>query len=323
MAESFKILRELVANQIEPRSWGKGTTTSAGTTTTVVSTDFSMTGGDGRSIDGGWTYFTSGALLGQCRPHQPGALAVSTGTITVGNPYTGTTPSGATFETHLRYPVKRCPGTPLVAGYLEMLNDAAARLWYPDDISVSGVTGQTEYSLASLISTYPWLEDTDRILDVLDPEGTDGIRHSTAQRWEIHDDAETPVLILSGGYRAGDTFYLHVARPVWSRVKISGTWTDVTPSSLNSGQLGLAADSDEIHAKRRDVLALAITESMNHLGMKQPSMEKDEWERRRLYWAEVARQCKFRRLPRRVNRQIQGMKPVGLGGGLMGSGSGW
>lgn len=323
MSESFKTLRELVANQIEPRSWGKGTTTSAGTTETIVSTDFIMTGGNTRDLDGGWSYFTSGALLGQCRPIRVGGLDISTGTQTVANPYTASTPSAATFETHLRYPVKRCPGTPWVAGYLEMLNDAAARLWFPNDIAVSGVSGQAEYALSTLIATYPWLDDTDRILDVLDPEGNDGVRHSTGQVWTIHDDAESPVLVLNGGYRTGETFYLHVARPVWSRVKISGVWTDVTPSALNSGQLGLAADSDEIHVRRKDALALAITESMNHLGMKQPSLEKAEWESRRLYWAEVARQCKFRRLPKRGQRQVQAMKPVGLGGGLMGSRGHW
>lgn len=323
MSESFLTFRRLIANQIEPRSWGVGTTTSAGTTTTIISTDFSMGRGDSSGLEGGWSYFTSGTLLGQCRPHQKAGLDISTGTITVGNAYSGTTPSGATFEVHLRYPVKKCPGTPMTAGYLEMVNDAAARLWFEDDLSVSGITGQTQYDLLTLLGTsYPWIAETNRILDVLDPVGSDGVRNSTSQVWSINEDAERPELVLTSPYKTGDTFFLHVARPVWSRVKIAGVWTDVTPAALNSGQLGVAADSDEIHATRRDILALAITESMNALAMKQPTVEKSEWEAMRRYWATVASQCKFRRLPRRQKTR-QGMKAVGLGGGLMASGRVW
>jgi len=320
MSVSFKVARRRLADIIEPRSWGTGTTTSAGTTTTVVSTDFKMVSGDTRGLDAGWVYFGTGTLAGQCRPIQIGGLDIDTGTITVANPFTTTTPDATEFEVHLRYPVKRCPGTPTVAGYLEIFNDAMTRLWGWDDLTVVSVDNQTEYPIP--ITTYPFLEETERVIDVLDPEGTDGVRHSTSQTWSIHDDAELPVIVLSDGYSAATTpWYLRVARPSWTRIKVAGvTWTEVTQAALNVGQAGFAIDTDETHARMRDLLAMGITESMNHLGMKQPSMEANEWEARRLYWANVAGQCKFRRLPRR-NISRQGMKPVMVGGGIMGRGS--
>jgi hypothetical protein len=144
------------------------------------------------------------------------------------------------------------------------------------------------------------------------------MKTSTRQLWRVDDDAEAPALYLTSPYATAlGSFYLRVARPAWTRIKISGVWTDVTPSALNSGQYGFAAESDETHARRRDVVAMAIAESMNHLGLAQPAYQADEWERRRKYWATVAATCKFRRLPRRTGGKPL-LRAVAIGGGLMG-----
>ncbi len=321
MPISFKQVRRDLADIIEPRSWGVGTTTATGATNTVVCSDFALSRGDQSGYESGWIYFTSGALAGQQRPIRRAGLDVSTGTFTVATDFTATTPSGAEFEVHLRYPVKRAAGTPTIAGYLEMVNNACERLWTQDDIAVAAVDNQTRYLLDT--TTYPFLAETERVLDVIDQLDSDNIKNPTRQIWRLDDDAEVPALYLTAPYNAASgSFYLRVARPANTRVKISGVWTEVTPSALNGGQFGMAADADEVHARRRDILALAITESMNHLGMAQPMYQADEWERRRKYWASVAALCKFRRLPRRTGGRPV-LRAVGIGGGLMGRPSGW
>lgn len=321
MSISFKAIRRVIANQIEPRSWGIGTTTATGATNTVVCSDFALSRGDQSAYDSGWIYFTSGALAGQQRPIRRAGLDVSTGTFTVATDFTGTTPSGAEFEVHTRYPVKRAAGTPTIAGYLELVNDALERLWVPDDIAVTAVDNQTRYLLDT--TTYPFLAETDRVLDVIDQLDSDNIKRATRQIWNVDEDVEAPALYLSSPYNAANgSFYLRVARPANTRIRISSTWTEVTPSALNSGQFGFAADSDETHAERRDIVALAIAESLNHLGMAQPAYQADEWERRRRYWAQVAQQCKFRRLPRRYGGKPR-LRAVGIGGGMMAGASGW
>lgn len=315
MSWSHKLLRRAIADQIEPRSWGIGTTTSSGSTTTLVASGFALTRGDQNALDGGWVLITSGALLGEQRPIRESGLDVSTGTITVATAFSGSPASGVEFEVHLRYPAKRDSGSLTIAGYREMINDALARFWVQDDLAVSGVSGQTRYPLDT--TTYPFLDEPERVLDVIDPLGTDNVKRSATQSWYLDDDAEAPALVLGSGYSTGQTFYLRVARPAWTRIKIGGTWTEVTAASPNGGQLGVSADSDETHARKRDVLAFAIAESMNHLGMAQPAFQTDEWEGRRKYWAAVAAQAKVRRLPRKPRPRV---RAAYIGGGLMGWG---
>lgn len=277
-----------------------------------------MDAGDDRALDGGWLYWTSGALLGEERPIIAAGLAASTGDISIANPFSSTTPSGATFEVHLRYPVKASFGTLWTNGYLEMVNDALGRLWFEDWLSVSGVSGQTRYLID--IATYPWLANRpkDRILDVYGPrDTTSNVRRSTDYHWHIDDDAEAPELVFTtGGFNTGDTFYLKVARPCNTRIKINGVWTDISESSLNNGYFGLAADSDETHAIPSHVLAMVVTSSMNAMGMRQPAIDAGSWDARRRYWAEVARQIKNRRLPRKNDGRVR-IRAVGLGGGMM------
>ena len=318
MANSFKILRRRLANEIEPGSFAVCTTTSAGTTTTLVSTDLALTRGDTDALDAGWAYWTSGSLLGHQRPVQTNGLDTATGTVTTTPAWSASAPNTAEFEWHGRYPVKCGPGTPWVSGYLEMLNYSLPLVWFEDDISVSAVTSQTRYLLD--ITTHPWLADEPkrRVLDIMAPLASDNVKRASGHRWRIDDDAEAPALVFeSGGYNTGETFYLRCARPAHTRIKISGTWTDVTAAALNSSQFGLAADSDECHGPPQVILALAITQAMNALGMRQPDYQSDTWEARRQYWATVAAASKYTRLPRR-NDGNQRLRAVGVTGGLMG-----
>lgn len=321
MASSFQTLRRLIANEVEPESWASGTTTAVGPTTAITASTWAMSGGDIRATDGGWVYFTdssAGALEGQERAIAEAGLSVG-GDITVGNAFSAVTPSGAGFEVHLRYPVTRAAGTPWVGSYRDMINDALRRLWFEDELSVSGVTAQPRYLID--ITTYPWLADRpkDRILDVIGPaDATTSVRTPTSQGWWIDDDAEAPAIIFEGGgFETGKTFYLKVARPCHTRIKINGVWTDVSDSSLNNGVAGLYADDDECHAIQSHVVAMAIAASMNHLGMRQPAIDKAAWEPRRLYWAGVASNIKYRRLPKKNDGHVR-IPVAALGGGMMG-----
>lgn len=325
MAVSFLTLVELAANQIEPESWGPGVTTSNGPATVVSCSSFAMTSGDPKALDGGWLWFYTGTLINQERAIATDALSLSGGDITVGNGYSTTTPSGASFQVHLRYPVTRAPGgTPWVTGYTAMFGDSLRRLWFEDEISITAVASQVRYLLP--ISTYEWLADRpkQRVMDVMaPPDTTTLVSRPTEQDWYINDDAETPALILcGGGFTAGQVFTLKVARPCNTRIKIGGVWTDVSASSPNNGVFGLFAATDECHAQADDILALSIAESMNHLGMRQPAIDKATWEPRRQYWAGVAARCKYVDLPRRND----GKAKVGVGyvgGGVMSRRGGW
>lgn len=318
MSVSFKTIRRRTADEVEPMSWAIATSTGAGSATSINCSDFAFTAGDNLALNGAWAYWTSGALLGQERPIVSTGLDTSTGGITLANGYSTTTPDDAEFEVHLRYPVKRSPGTLWVPGYLETVNKVLRSLWFEDWISVAGVSGQTRYLID--VATYPWLADRpkDRIMDVYGPrDATSNVRRSTNAHWHIDDDAEAPELVFdSGGFNTGDTFYLKVARPCHTRIKIAGIWTDVSEAAPNNGYVGLANDSDETHAIEAHVVALSVVELMNHQGMKQPMVEADAWEARRRYWAEVARQIKNRRLPRKNDGRVR-IRAVGLGGGMM------
>lgn len=323
MSASFVTLRRLIANEVEPRSWAPGVTTSAGPAGVVTSSTFAMSGGDTRALDGGWVYFCDGTLIGQERAIAAAGLGVAGGDISVGNPYTAVTPSGASFEVHLRYSVTRAGGTPWAAGYLDWINHALEFLWFEDWISVAGVTGQARYLLD--LTAYPWLADRpkDRVLNVYGiRDATTNVRRESTAIWHIDDDAEAPELVFdSGGFNTGDTFYLKVARPCNTRIKIAGVWTDVSASSLNGGQFGLAADSDETHAIPSHVLAYVVMESMNALGARQPAVDGPRWDAKRQEWAAVVRGIKSRRLPRKNDGRLR-LQVDGLGGGMMGRGGG-
>lgn len=315
MSTSFGTLRGLVARQIEPGGFYRGVTTSSGPAGVVTCSTFTMNGGDTRALDGGWLYFVDGTLIGQERAIAEAGLAVAGGDISVGNAYSTTTPSGATFEVHLRYPVTDGPGgTPWVTGTRSMLNDSLSLLWFEDYLSVSGVSNQARYLLP--ISTYDWLADQPnlRIMDVVGPaDPTSNVRRSSPYSWRVEADDEAPALIFtSGGYNTGDTFYLKVARPANSRIQVGGIWTDVSDAAPNNGVVGLYADTDRCHALATHVQAMAITESMNRLGMRQPAMDKAVWEDRRRYWRSVAAGIKQRRLPRPDH---QDFRPTIIGSG--------
>ena len=319
MSASFQIIRRPIADVIEPRSWGIGTTTSTSGADSVVSTQLAMTLGDTNLLNGGTIYFVDGTRAGESRPVVKNGLNISTGTASMGNSFSGATPSDAAFEYHLRFPVVRTPGMLHVVSYLDLINNAISRLWFEDLIGVPAVSGQTVFALD--IATHPWLTDQPkrRVLEILgpaDPTTTEKPRYRG--RWEIDDDAEAPSLILRDcGWNAGDTFYLRCARPCHTRIKIAGTWTNVTPSALNDGQYGLANESDECHANPNDVLAMAVGYSMGALAMTQPMADRKDWEGLRGYWAGVASRLKYARLPRRSDGRA-GLTAVGVGGGMMG-----
>jgi hypothetical protein len=321
VSASFQRIRRPIADVIEPRSWGVGTTTSAGGADSVVSTQLAMTLGDTNLLNGGTIYFVDGTRAGESRPVVKNGLNISTGTASMASSYSGATPSGAVFEYHLRFPVVRTPGILHVVSYLDLINDALSRLWFEDLIGVSAVSSQKVYALD--IATHPWLSDQPkrRVLEILGPaDPTTSEKPRYSGRWEIDDDAEAPSLVLyDGGWSTGETFYLRCARPCNTRIKIGGTWTNVTPSALNSGQFGLASESDECHANPNDVLAMAVGYSFGALAMTQPMADRKDWEALRLYWTGVASRLKYARLPRRSDGRAR-LMAVGVGGGMMG---GW
>lgn len=201
-----------------------------------------------------WVYGTSDGsddtLAGVQRQIRQRGLDASTGTLTVTRPFASVPASGSAWEIYFRIPAIREESSGR-DGYRELINEALRLMVVPDRINVSGVTSQTQYALN--VSTYPWLREPGRIVNVWRPTpNPNDMERIDPQAWRLIPDGERLILQLPGTYTTGDTFKLEVQRPANSRLLQSGTWQD--QSSLTAG---LSADADEAIPSINDVVAVA------------------------------------------------------------------
>lgn len=180
----------------------------------------------------------------------------ASGTIYVNRPFAATPQSGSAFEIYWNIPgIKDDDGTD---GYREIINEALRWMTFQDWISISATPTNPKYALDT--TTYPWLDEPDRIVQergrvtIWNPYPNTGDRRERAGiSGELFTDAETLTLQLRGGnYSAGESFEIETRRPANSRLKLSGTWADQT-----SPMAGLILDADMARPSINDIVLVA------------------------------------------------------------------
>ncbi len=281
------------------------TTTSAGTTTTLISTDFAGIS-QATALDHTHCLITSGANDGEARrAARTGVLSLSTNTYTVAAAYSNTVQSGVTFRFATRLPWFDTP--PGRSGLREIVNDALMRLWVEDRISISGVTGQKRYSLS--LTTYPWLNDVSRVLAVYQPtvDADDIPREYARAAWDFDVDGETIYLDFPGApWKTGESFTLKVHRPANSRLRISSVWTD-SDSEID----GLTAVTDAALPTVRDVRVMGMALAYRALASRAPGEETAYWESLAQIWEAKANRLKNARVPRNRRTGVPFLRPTG------------
>lgn len=274
--------------------------TSAGTTTTVVSTAFSQVS-QATAFDKSWLYWLDGALAGE--QARCGSLNTSTTTLTTTPAFTGTSPSGASFLI-----LGTLPAVATVrsrGGYREVINRALQRLWIVDYLPLSGVSDQQTYTLD--LTTYPWFTESWRVLEVYAPQtDADDAPTPVSADWAWKYDGEAPAIVFDRApFATGETFSVKVLRPANSKLKQSGIWTN------QSSQIaGLSAAADEAVSDVNDVRIMAKALLYQDLSQSAPGEEAKAWADKAFYWGKVAAGLKNFGAPRDELEGIPRLNPV-------------
>ena len=209
-------------------------------------------------------------LAGEQRQVTQNGLDAATGTLYVSRAYSGTPASGAGWELYARIPAIKDVASGR-DGYKEIINQALQMMAVHDWIDMTGVTGQTKYTLD--LTTYPWLREDGRIIAVgrPTPNSTD-LERIDPQPWEVIMNGEVATLQIPAAYNTGETFKLEVMRPANSRLRQSGTWTD--QASLSAG---LSLDADEAIPPILDVVTVARELCYEELSRNAPEAEARLW----------------------------------------------
>lgn len=253
------------------------TSTSVSSTSTIeiiASALIDSTPNVSSRYSGAWIYgVTDGnpdTLAGVQRQLRQLPLDSSTGTLYVTRAFASAPASGSAWEMYFRFPAIRDDASGR-DGYRELINEALRLMVEPDTISISGVTDQTHYTLNT--STYPWLREAGRIVNVKRPTpNANDLERIDAQSWTLIRDGENFIIELPSPYQTGDTFKLDVLRPANSYIRQSGTWTNQT--SLTAG---LSLDTDEALPTINDVVAVARELAFAEMQRNTPEAEARFW----------------------------------------------
>lgn len=226
--------------------------------------------------NGAYVYISAGTGAGNQSVVKENGYAPSTGVLNILDS-TGwdTAPaSGSTVEITRMFPAINAATAPssFTDGndYRAIINRALSMILVPDQISVTTVADQQEYSL----STYAyWLDRPDRLVGVLDPARATGWpTKPTWRRWELNLDGPAPALqFIDRAYpTSGATFELRVLRPA---------------STLVSGaesSTGLSADTDTAVPAVNDVVTVGLMLAYESLANRSPGRPNGDYLKR---WA--------------------------------------
>lgn len=274
--------------------FGTFTTTSGGSTTTLICSTLTNSGLTSTGFGGFGVLIESGTCLGQMGFVTPTGFDKATGTLTVADAFTATIATSVSFSL---YDTKWLPPLGKVdkPGWFDVLNEALALVWIEDTISTSGVTGQIHYTVDT--TTHPWWTDDTRIIDIQNPVTNSDYVPSVLPRsaWSWVSDGETRKLRFPGApFQTGESFTVKVNRPGNSRLKIGGSWADQTTQTA-----GLVAITDEAIPDVRFVRLLMLALACEHLAeMGAPGATVAEWLAKGAQWRERAVSMKRTRLPR-------------------------
>lgn len=273
------------------------TTTSAGTTTTLICSRFTNTARyDSTTLDGQYALIVEGTNLGEQRTLTAGALETDVGRMTVSTAYSNAVDSGIDFWLLGRLPAIK---DGLHEGIRECVNRALRRLLIRRRIDLTGVTDQHIYPLS--LSTYPWMRE-DSILELYDPQSDATVPlKETRHVWVYKENGESPAIEFTNGapWKTGETASMLVQCPANSWLRISGTWTNQTSETA-----GLTTLTDEALSPLGEVTTVALGYAYRELAKWASGVEASEWRNEEATYARRAR-----RLP---NFQRQQRENAGL-----------
>lgn len=261
---------------------------SSGTSTTVVASGLinSATGASTGRYNGAYAYVSAGTGIGNQSVVKEAGYAPSTGTLTIldSGGWDTAPATGSTLEITRLFPAIQAATAPSSYSdgndYRALINRALAYLLVPDQISVTTVADQQEYSL----STYAyWLDRSERLRGVNDPPRATGWPSKrTWRRWELNLDGPTPSLVfLDRAYpTSGATFELDVLRP--ADTLISGA----------ESSTGLSADTDTAVPAVNDVVTVGLMLAYESLANRSPGRPNGDFLTRWKTQIEIARRLR-------------------------------
>jgi hypothetical protein len=289
------------------------TSTGAAANEVICSSLIDNTPNISNRYTGGWIIGTTDGsvdtLAGEQRRFGQTPLDSSTGTLYTTRVFSGTPASGSGWDIYFKIPAIRDEST-LRDGYRELINEALREMVVPDRISITGVTGQTKYTLDT--TTHPWLREDGRIVGIWRPTPqADTLETMDTQDWEIFQDAENLILQIPSAYSTGDTFKLAVLRPANSRLKVSGTWAN--QSSLMAG---LSSAADEAIPAIPDVVLVARELAYAEMMRRAPESEVKYWAARETIAARKANALKFTSMQRHSRARAMHFAGSGMEGAM-------
>ena len=217
----------------ESGEYGSFTTTSAGTTSTLVCSKFVNTNLAATEFANMYVLVETGACAGQVGHIRGGGLTRSTGTLTTADDFTSLIESGVTFSLYRLLPP--VDGEGVLPSYLKIVNWSVKRIPTERTISFAGVTAQYYYTVSQV--TYPWFTDTERIRWIEWPVTTVGDipRRMRDEEWEWDSNGATKRLYFrSAPFQTGETFTVKVMAPGNSQLKRNASLRAVLTSTAIS-----------------------------------------------------------------------------------------
>jgi hypothetical protein len=195
------------------------TTTSAGSTSTLVCASLVNSVLSATEYSTWWVLIEDGACAGEVGLLKNAPLSVASGTLSTATAFSSSIASGVTFSLFDRDrlpPVRHAGKT----GQLDIINQVARLLWVESDIELDGVSGQHRYAVSA--TQYPWWTDRERVISVSHPlvaaDDLSVALNDADIDWDVN--GETRQLVFRGApFGTGDSFRIKVYRPANSRLK--------------------------------------------------------------------------------------------------------
>jgi hypothetical protein len=262
VSESWATYRQSLAGALGWHIFTSQSTASASATaSTLVIPDLIDTNLEPNYLDTTWEYQPAGGNIGEVRRVLKGGLAPATGTVTLSRAHTATTSSGTSVEFYGVLPPVSALGR---RGLLQAANLALGECWWIDEVDITGVAAQWQYSLAA----YPWLQTEDQVIDVWARRSGD-VRDRLVSQWHWLDNLDAPQIEFRYLFGPSDTIKIKAYRPLDSWIKVGATWADST--------VGLVNDSDQAMISEQGMLNVGLYYCYEFLASEGDVSQRAQW----------------------------------------------
>jgi hypothetical protein len=259
--QTFQTIRQELAKEMG--MYGSGTTTAAGSTSTVVDSSQIVSILTTNAWQGGWLKMTSGDASGQVS--RIASYAIASGTFTVSPVFSAASGSGKTYELY-----RDLGPTDLD----EAINDALRHVMVEDEFLLAGDTataavGRKEYPLPYWVKKKAQVRGLDRMR----APGTDDENERLNATWvpvlegtyELRDNTQALSVVFDHGIAANSVYRVRLIRPYT---------TDFA--------LRVTSDSTVVNVPLHDIIVAAKYQAYDRLVQAAPpNAKRQEWETRR------------------------------------------